>query len=184
MTKNEFLNIFTGLCELYKQSPSEFVLNTYYDLLKNYDLAQVQGAVDICLRTYKYNTLPKPAELLQYIEDSPNDKAISAWIQVIDAIRDYGYYDTIEFEDKIIHHCIDNFGGWMWLCSQKKTEMPFIEKRFLDLYRIFSKREFKSPPKLIGFVDAKNREKGYMKAIPETIKITSSKPKLLIMEKM
>lgn len=171
LDKEQFITFMIGLCELYKQTPSEFILDTYYNLLKDFELNQVEKALNICLRTYKYNTLPKPAEIIQYLEDSPSDKALSAWLQVLEGIRLGGYYRTVEFFDKTIHYCIDSLGGWMWLCSQSKDDMPFIEKRFLDLYRIFSKRDIKTYPYLAGFIEARNREKGYMEKISEIIKI-------------
>jgi len=177
LDRNKFVILMSGLCELYKQVPSDFIFETYYELLKSYEISHIEKAINILLRTYKYNTLPKPAEILQYLEDGPSDKALSAWLQVLEAIRIGGYYRSIEFADKAIHHCVDSLGGWMWLCSQLKEDMPFIEKRFLDLYRIFSRREPKSHPPLIGFFEAKNREKGY--DYPAPIKIGYEQKKLI-----
>jgi hypothetical protein len=171
LDKQKFIEIMSGLCELFNKQPSEFIFDTYYEIFKNYSLERVNGAVMACVKSYKYNTLPKPAEILQFLEDSKEDKALRAWVYVLEAVKKAGYYNTVEFKDKNIHHCISELGGWMWFCSQERDQLPFIEKRFLDLYRIFSKRELIDSPRLFGFYEVVNIEKGQDKEIPKPILI-------------
>jgi len=170
LDKQLFIDRMTGLCEIYNKQPSEYLLSIYYDILKNYSDERVSIALNTCIRTHKYNTLPKPAEILSFIEESREEKALRAWLYVLEAVKKAGYYGSVEFKDKIIHHCIDNLGGWMWFCSQEKEQMPFVEKRFLDLYVLFSKREVSDHPRLLGFYETKNSGK-YEGDIPKIIKI-------------
>lgn len=161
LNRDEFIKMLSGLCEMFNKQPSEFIFDTYYDILKNYSNEQVRFAVRNCLKSHKWNTLPKPAELLEFIEGSKEDKALRAWVYVLEAIRKAGYYQTVEFKDKIIHSCLNELGGWQWLCSQQKDDLPFIEKRFLDLYRVFSARPVLDVPRLMGFFEVKNYETGH-----------------------
>jgi len=161
LDKEKFVTIITGLCEMYNQKSSEFVFNVYYQIFKNYSVERIEKAIMNCIKSHKYNTMPKPATILEFLEGSKEDKALSAWIQVMEGIKKAGYYNTVEFRDPIVSHCIDSLGGWMWLCSQDKSQLPFIEKRFLELYQIFMKREIERPILLIGYFDAVNCKKGY-----------------------
>jgi len=171
LNKDKFIKIMTGLCEVFNKTPSEFLLDTYYELLKFYSDEQVNSAMMECLKSYKYNLLPKPAEILEFIEGSKDDKALVAWLQVMEAVKKGGYYTSIEFADPIISHCIMQFGGWMQFCSAQKDELPFIEKRFKDYYRLYLRRGITKPIKLIGFIEGTNKREGFLEYIPETLRI-------------
>jgi len=171
LNKSEFLTIIIGMCEVFSKKPSEYIVDLYYEIFKNYSTDEVKKAFTLCVKSHKYNTLPKPAEILAFLEESKEDKMLKAWMQVNEAIRKGGFYRSIEFKDKVIHHCIVELGGWPWLCSQDKSNMPFIEKRFYSIYSLFEKRAPQDYPKLIGFIEAKNIGKGYNDDIPETLRI-------------
>lgn len=171
LNKQTFITVMTGLCDLYSKSVSEFILDTYYAIFEQYNDDEFKGAVSKCLRDRKYNTFPKPAEIIEWLEGTKDDKALIAWLQVKEAILKAGYYRSVEFADPIISNCITELGGWMELCSQPKDEIPFIEKRFLDLYRLFLKRGADKPVRLIGFFEAKNFEKGTLDNIYAPVRI-------------
>jgi len=173
LNKSKFINIMTGLCEVYGKTPSEFIYDIYYNIFKDYSLNQVNNAINDCVKEHKYNTLPKPAEILEYIEGSKDDKAMIAWIKVKEALDKADYYQSVEFDDPVISHCIKALDGWMNFCNMTmlKKDMPFVEKRFMDLYRLFLKLEVKGPVKLIGFAETKNRDSGNLENIPEPIAI-------------
>jgi len=177
LDKEKFITLITGLCELYKQTPSQFIFDLYYDIFKNYNYETVAKAVRQVIATHKYNTLPKPADILEFLEGSKDDKALIAWLQVKEALDKGDYYKSIEFTDPVISHCINSLGGWMEFSelTMLKKDMPFVEKRFIDLYRLFLKREITKPQRITGFIEAKNREKGYLKSIPEPLQINKVK---------
>ena len=171
LNKERFANIMTGLADMYKQTLSEFMLDMYYDILKDYEYEQVERAVKKVMSNYKYSTMPKPADILEYLEGTRDDKALMAWLQAKEAVQKGGYYASIIFKDPVIAHCINEIGGWQEFCCAQISELPFIERRFLDMYRVFAKREVKDNVKLIGFLELSNGERGYQEKIPEPIKI-------------
>jgi len=180
LDKNKFVELLTGLCEVFNKQPSKTIFNVYYEIFRDYSEERIKKAVIACLKTHKFNTLPKPADILQFLEESHEDKALRAWLYVREAMQKADFYFSVDFKDKVIPHCIEALGGWMWLCEQAGKDIPFIERRFLDLYRIFSKRELKDSPKMIGFFEAKNRENGYEKETPKPIQIGYKQEELQI----
>ncbi len=174
LSKEKFVPLITGLCELYNKTPSEFIYDIYYELLKDFEYKAVESAIRQVVKSHKYNTLPKPADILEFLEGSKDDKAMIAWLKVKEALEKGDYYNTIEFNDPIISHCITAMSGsWMQFCDDTtlKKDIPFIEKRFLDMYKLFLKREVDKPEKLIGFIEAENRKDGHLENIPKPIQI-------------
>jgi len=171
LNRIEFIEIMNGLSGLYNITITEFTLGIYYDIFKDYDCESFRKAVIDCIKDRVYSSLPKPAEILQFLEGTRHDKALTAWLQAKEAVDKGGYYASIEFSDPIISHCLVQLGGWMEFCSQPINELPFIEKRFIDLYRLYLKREIKEPVKLIGYIEAFNNKAGHFDAIPAPIRI-------------
>jgi len=171
LNKEAFVNLIVGLCELYNKQPSEFIYDVYYEAFKDYTEEQVKYAISESLKVRKYSTFPKPADILEFLEGTREDKALMAWLRVREAIQKGGYYASIEFADEVIPYCIKELGGWQWLCSQLIKEMPFVEKRFKDLYRLFLKRGVEENMRVVGFIEASNNQKGHLEHIPEPIKI-------------
>lgn len=171
LNKANFITIITSLSDMFGKPISEFMLDVYFEALKDYEDTQVKSAVFKCLKNYKYNTLPKPADILEYLEGSPSDKSLIAWVKAKEAVSKGGYVASIKFDDPIISHCLQELGGWQWFCSVPIDELPFVEKRFRDLYNMFRKREITAPVKIIGFIENKNSNTGYFDKIPSPVKI-------------
>jgi hypothetical protein len=182
MDEKKFLEIIYGLGELYDKELTKNVINIYYEVFKDYTTEQFQKAIGEVVRSHKYSTLPKPAEILEFIEGTRDDRAMIAWLSVRKAIEQYGYTDTVEFEDPIISHCIFQMGGWIEVCQVLNKDIPFMEKEFMDLYRLYEKREIKTPVKLSGYYEITNKSNGFLDKIPAPKRIELPKNLKLIKE--
>lgn len=160
MDETKFIETMTALCEIYNKKSSELVFGMYYEIFKPYTHEQFTSAALRCIRERKYSDLPKPSEILEYLEGSAQDKSLVAWLQVKEAIKKGGWIASVQFEDATIAPCINELGGWMWLCSQEIQQLPFIEKRFRETYQLFKKRSLADDAHIVGFVEQANREKG------------------------
>ncbi len=183
MQRNEFLTIMAGLTEMYndKKDLSKPVLNIYYEIFKNYDIKLFSKAVSEVIKIHKFSVMPTPAEILSFLENNPEEKSLIAWNKVLEAKYKVGYYDSVVFDDKLIHNCIKDLGGWMWFCEQYEKNLPFIEKRFRELYNVYLKRGSKNNiERLIGFIEADNTKKGFINNVPEPIKIGFKKVKQIV----
>lgn len=171
LNRINFCEIMTGIAGMLQVTLTEFMLETYFEIFQDYQDEQFKKAVLDVLKTSKYHTFPKPAEILEFLEGTRDDKALMAWLKVMEAVQKGGYYASIEFADPIIAHAVNELGGWQWFCCTQKDELPFIQKRFMDLYRLLLKRGVQDNIRLIGFIEAQNNQLGYLKDIPKPIRI-------------
>ena len=131
----EFTEILTTLCLLYKTSVSEKLVDLYWDALACFDWQTVKAAFQWHLCNPDVGQLmPKPANVICAIRGSSPSQALQAWSQVSRAIRMVGSYDSVVFDDAVIHAVIDDMGGWISFCHTSLKELPFRAKEFEKRY--------------------------------------------------
>lgn len=103
------LEIITGLCELKEKKFSKAVGEIYLNALTQYPADAILIAINQCVRTNKW--FPQPSEIIQAIEGDPEERALEAWDTLLSAIKQYGRYGKILFQDAKIGKLIQSFGG-------------------------------------------------------------------------
>jgi hypothetical protein len=111
------------------------------------------------------------ALIREYAEGNKDDKALLAWTITLKAVKHLTHTQTPDFADPVISHCVKQLGGWIWLCTSNESDLPFIQKRFMDYYRVYAKQGIDKPVILFGTIALDNNEKGFVNDIPEPIKI-------------
>lgn len=167
-----FVDIIQAVSEQYGKRLSDSVLALYWQGLQDYELSAVRDALGRHLRnTDTGQFMPKIADIIRMLQGSSQDCAFSAWTKVYKAVRRVGPYESVVFDDPIIHRVIHDMGGWMLICGKNDDEWPFVAKEFENRYRGFkSKSErIEFPAKLIGMFEAENSSKG--KAVAEPLLI-------------
>lgn len=131
-----FAQAMAGVGEVYGRELSAAAMKLWWELLAPYDIDSVERALRDCMRSPDSGQFaPKPADVIKAIDGSIGDRALQAWGKVMDAMRHVGRYESVAFDDSAIHSVITDMGGWPNLCSTKLEELPFLQKRFCDLYR-------------------------------------------------
>lgn len=156
MTKEnlpEFLKIITTLSAVYDKNVSEELYDIYFESLKDFDIDEVKNAAGICVKTSKF--FPKPAEIIALIKpvEGLDDKANKAWNLLLKAISRYGYYDSVQFEDVVIHSCIRAMGGWMQVSDRQPD--TWMHKDFVDFYKSYFYNST-HPDKIAGMIEKQN----------------------------
>jgi len=160
---NKFAQLITTIGELYGKSISKPLMEIYWQALKRFELSDLQRA----LQAHANNPdsgqfLPKPADVVRYIEGSGETKALQAWAKVEKAISHVGSYQSIAFDDPLIHAVLDDMGGWIKLCSITIDEMPFRANEFQKRYTGFVNKPPERHPKyLCGITERDNGKDGY-----------------------
>ena len=122
MSEQEFLGGFNTLAiyfDFCADNPERLKANAsiYYECLKHLEPDEWQMAVNAVLRERVYNSMPKIAELLNHIYGSPEERAVNAWVLVLDMMNKLGDYPSVRFDDDAIMHAIKALGGWMAVAS-------------------------------------------------------------------
>ncbi len=89
LNKEIFVEHMTGFCEIFDKQPSEFIYSAYYEILKGYSTERVKRAMMACVKSHKYNSLPKPAEILQFLEVSYGQRMLEQGKKVIQQMKQY-----------------------------------------------------------------------------------------------
>ena len=122
MSEQEFLGGFNTLAiyfDFCADNPERLKANAsiYYECLKHLEPDEWQMAVSAVLKERVYNSMPKIAELLNHIYGSPEERAVNAWVLVLDMMNKLGDYASVRFDDDAIMHAIKALGGWMAVAS-------------------------------------------------------------------
>ena len=156
MTQDKFDVAFLGLCVTFGQKDNIKELAQVYKKFldaQGFTDEDFASAVNHVMATHKYNTLPKPADLIGGVKGDPDTQALFA-IETLDkAIRDHGGYMSIIFQDPILGEIVSTFeGGWPGLCACTTEELIWHKKHFEKVYRakLASGSYGREPVKLIG----------------------------------
>ena len=179
--KKEFLKFMAVLSVTFDKEITEMLSEIYWNVLKEMDIKSFIYACSMAVKTLKF--FPKPIELLEIINGSPQDKSLMALLKVEKAISNHGYYYSVEFDDPLIHLTVENMGGWMQICCITIDDWKYRKQEFINIYNSLSKRPVsENIPKLTGFFEQDNRDRGYLSDIPKTILIDNGgneKPKMI-----
>jgi hypothetical protein len=163
-----FAKIMTGLGELYGKAVSELLIEIYWSALKRFDLNAIREALNAHVNnadTGKF--MPKPSDVIWYIEGDTTAKAAKAWSKVIGAVEKIGQYDSVIFDDALIHAVIADMGGWVAICCTKEKDIAWVMRDFEKRYEQYLvHKPIKYPRKLTGLLEVANREIGRKKSFP------------------
>lgn len=169
---DDFIEVLEAVAEQYGKPLSDGLKELYWNALKGYDYE----AVTLALTRHIRNTdsgmfMPKIADIVKMLQGSTQDSAFAAWTKVDKAVRSVGTYDSVVFDDPIIHRVINDMGGWMQLGQKQETDWPFVAKEFENRYRGFkSRNEVPEYPKALpGIFEAHNSKEGHKVAPPVLI---------------
>uniref|UniRef100_A0A6M3J9G8 DUF6475 domain-containing protein n=2 Tax=viral metagenome TaxID=1070528 RepID=A0A6M3J9G8_9ZZZZ len=143
------------LCETYQREPSKLLMQAYYMALKDLSDSEFETAIGKVLQDRKFNKMPMPGEIREYAIGNAEDKAILAYDAFTKGKAQTGAYESVVFEDKLIHAVVQSMGGWYEVCMITEDEWKFKRREFIDLYRAISRSPGREiPERLIGLGEA------------------------------
>lgn len=158
-----FAQIMAGLGELYGKPVSEALIELYWIALKRFDIANIRQAVNMHINNPDAGQfMLKPADIVRYLEGNANTKALQAWTKVIHAMRQVGHYDSVVFDDLLIHAVIYDMGGWVEFCKVTEKDLSFRAREFEKRYECYLiHKPMNYPKQLTGLIDANNVARGF-----------------------
>ncbi len=152
-----------ALCELHGQKLSPGIIAIYMDTLQTMPEDVAVQVLEHQIRYAKW--FPKPVDLVEAAEGSREERALTAWQVLIDAVKKIGPYQSVYFEDHVLGRIVEHFNGWIEVCNWTHSELPFRRKEFLDAYRT---TRLSAPSRVhCGLLEAENRRRGFLSDIPD-----------------
>ena len=181
MNKIEFMVALKPIEIITGKKFSEDQINIYHMLIKT-SLEDLQkGIIKLCMER-KFTNIPTPAEILEYCNGTKLDldgQALIAGNKLKNAIRRIGKYESVAFDDYLIHKVIKaSYGTWVKICKVDMEELEtFLKWDFPKLYKTYStyKNLEDLPIYLTGTHEASNLALDYK----PTIKYIGDKEKAL-----
>jgi hypothetical protein len=159
-----FAEIMGMLAEIYDDGKPVSILKAkvFYECLKEFRIDEIEDAVKRLIYNRTTASFPKPAEIIQEIRGTTSNRATMAWIEVLESIKHVGHYQSVRFQDQVIHGAISIMGGWVRLASEMTTDdEKWKQKEFERLYEILSKNPRSFPAYLPGLCEIQNAACGY-----------------------
>lgn len=162
--KPKFFGLIGNVYAFYRQDFSEFAGGVWWMAAKPYDFDAVADALNRhCVNPDSGQFMPKPADVVKMLQGSTKDGALVAWSKVDRAVRQVGNWQTVAFDDPIIHAVLQDMGGWIQLGTKEEKGWPFVRNEFENRYRGYRLRNDASeyPRTLIGIGEAQNTTAGF-----------------------
>lgn len=163
------------LAEVYNRKISEVLLQTYWSCLNHYSFSLFKKTLMSFLKNPEYakQGFPSPAAWIAAIEGDNAIKSLNAWTAVIKTIRRVGRYESVKFDDVLIHGVIHDMGGWIFLCQQAERELIFLQKEFERRYHAYlvTKKPALIPEYLMGYIEQQNSIHGFSHYIPRPVSV-------------
>jgi len=128
----EFIDIMNILGAAFNRKMNELLYKAYWQSLRDIDIGSFKRSAESVLKTSRF--FPTIADLRN--EPSAKDRALLAWEAVIKGVQLYGYYESVKFQDPIIHSVIRAMGGWKMVSASELNN--YDQKTFCDFYAAFS----------------------------------------------
>ena len=175
MTPNDhsaFVALVADVHAFYRRDFSDFSAAIWWNALKPYEFDAINDAIGRhSVNPDSGQYMPFPADIVKMLQGSTQDAALVAWAKVDRAVRSCGTYNSVVFDDPLIHRVIVDMGGWVLVGGKDEKEWPFVGKEFENRYRGYRMRS-ETPdylPVLIGIAEAQNNRMGQKSQPPVLI---------------
>ena len=164
----QFAGLLAELSELYGRCISSGLTEIYWKALEMFEWVDVKAAFEAHARNPDCGQFfPKPADIVRFIEGNGETRALKAWAIVEKALQCVGVYQSVVFDDCLIHAVIEDMGGWVKLCTLTNDDLPFRAREFQKRYMGFViKKPLRYPQCLYGLAACENAKNGYIVAPP------------------
>lgn len=159
----KFARLFALLSETFNKPVSDPLAEIYFRTLKNFTIEQVESAVEQAIASRKF--FPKPAELRELLEGSPDDQSMQAWAMFLEAAASGGHA-SIQFSDRAMAVAMEAvFGGWTQACGMLSAScsdemVAHYQKAFLKQYAAARTTKQYVPLYRPGLSEVSMREQG------------------------
>ena len=164
MTLQEFNGIFKRFVDYYgTEKLSKEKQEIYFLALKDLSREEFQTGFIRIVKDREYTNFPSIAEIRKYSlwlkEQDVETRIHIAKEKLKVAIKVYGAYQTVGFDDPNIHAVIDSLGGWLQVCTMNLEDFDkFITFEFKKIYKAYLQVSYNINSKYLGIHDRENEK--------------------------
>ena len=162
MNLQEFNIVFKKIVDYYGSSKlTKEKQELYYLALKDLSKEEFLNGFIRMIRDREYTNFPSIAEIRKYglwlKEEDVEVRIHIAKEKLKQAIKVFGAYQSIAFDDPNIHAVIDSLGGWVKVCMMKEEELEkFITFEFRKIYKVYLRSSYNINSRYTGLHDKEN----------------------------
>lgn len=174
--KRKFAEAMGIMGEAFQKRPSDTLTDVYWRVLQDMPIETFERA---CLTLINTRTITGTFPMVAEIREAANGKEdiegriTTAWDKLMFAVERHGPYETIIFDDAVIHQILKSWGGWIkWASEITNDQLKWARKDFAALYKSYATMPLPAPEPMEGITENDNRNRGYLEHIPSPIYIT------------
>ena len=162
MNLQEFNIVFKKIVDYYGSSKlTKEKQELYYLALRDLSKEEFLNGFIRMIRDREYTNFPSIAEIRKYglwlKEEDVEVRIHIAKEKLKQAIKVFGAYQSIAFDDPNIHAVIDSLGGWVKVCMMKEEELEkFITFEFRKIYKVYLRSSYNINSRYTGLHDKEN----------------------------
>ena len=162
MNLQEFNIVFKKIVDYYGNSKlTKEKQELYYLALKDLSKEEFLNGFIRMIRDREYTNFPSIAEIRKYglwlKEEDVEVRIHIAKEKLKQAIKVFGAYQSVAFDDPNIHAVIDSLGGWVKVCIMKEEELEkFITFEFRKIYKVYLRSSYNINSRYTGLHDKEN----------------------------
>ncbi len=166
--KVKFAKFMTVISEMFDKKQSKALTEIYWKALEPFTDEQCEKAFNEVILSSRF--FPKPVDVIEAIRGTQGNRATEAWIKTLNTIRRIGTYQSVKFDDPVIHAVIEVMGGWSAMGNMLIDDEKWKQKEFERLYPVMESRG-NSPIYLPGRIEMENMKTGHLEEIPVPVLI-------------
>jgi len=164
MTKDdmkEFTEILDFMAEGLGVDMTEVKYRFYFAALSDLTIEEIKRAANHIARTATF--FPKPVDFRNAINGNQDEAAIIAWEKVQKGKSKAGQYQSVKFDDPVIHTVIKLMGGWGAVCRlEGHDDEKWQRIDFEKTYKAMQGSNKDHPEYLPGISEIENTAKGFL----------------------
>ena len=153
ISRETFNTIMNQLNFLYSKDVPPMEIHDLYFNIFSQEFENDEDFTNSALKVIKtrvFPSFPKPAEFLEAckLKNDIESEVIQESINLRSAIKKYGAYNNVCFDNPVIHKVIQNlFGSWVKLCKMDLEEFENLMKwDFPRIYKFYREQKIKEVP--------------------------------------
>ncbi len=155
MTKDD-MKEFTGILDFMAEGlgvdMTVVKYKFYFAALSDLSIEEIKRAANQIARTATF--FPKPVDFRNAINGNQDEAAIAAWEKVLKGKSKAGQYQSVQFDDPVIHGTIKLMGGWASVCQlENYSDEKWQRVDFDKIYKAIQDQREGHPEYLLGLAE-------------------------------